>query len=35
MVPGIFSAKQDAGAACTLANDMEPIFIFVSFRSIS
>lgn len=35
MVPGIFSAKEDAGAACTLSNHMEPILIFVSFRSIS
>jgi hypothetical protein len=35
MVPGMFSAKEDAGAACTLANDMETILIFVSFRSVS
>jgi hypothetical protein len=35
VVSGIFSTKQDAAAACTLPYHMEPMFIFVSFRSIS
>ena len=35
MVSGIFSAKQDAAAACTLPYHMESMLIFVSFRSIS
>ena len=32
---GMFSTKQDAAAAGTLSYHMEPMLIFVSFRSIS
>ena len=32
---GIFSTKQDAGAAYTLPYHMESMLIFVSFRGIS